>query len=288
MSVQAEGQQPEWLRQLIAEQQAGQYGATSTSTSGIYGQVYWGQEYREVRSGPEGIAPKRTYYAPRYISPDEALQEFDRWDEKKINDFVAQARVGGLLSPGDGELQARGLWAKLVESSAAKGAVGNNVSPFDILAGYVKNAGSSGVWIDQGNGFQRNAVTGETRYVGPRFQTTTQTSTDLTDPQTARALTTSIFQQLLGRDPMPGELQSYADALASAEQANPVVTRTTVERDAEGNVVGQSSESTGGLGQGGSQYLLANRVKSGKEYGATQAATTYMNAFERAVWGSPG
>jgi hypothetical protein len=224
---------------------------------------------------------------PRTITYKEALADFDSWDSKKLNDFVAQGVVSGLLSRGDGEIQARKLWGQLVADSATYTGNGNNVSPWDILGGYVKNAGAfgKGTWVSQGNNWEVNAMTGERRYVGPQFQTTSQTGVSLTDPDTAAALTTKIFQDLLGRNPMPGEMGSFAAALQAAEQANPVTTVKTDQYDAQGNVIHTDETQSGGLDAAGKEYLLEQKAKANPEYGATQAATTYKNAFEQAIWG---
>jgi succinate dehydrogenase/fumarate reductase flavoprotein subunit len=104
---------------------------------------------------------------------------------------------------------------------------------------------------------------------------------------TAKSLTTSIFQQLLGRDPAPGELGNFAAALNAAEQAAPSTTTTTSNYDATGQVVSQSSKTEGGLSAAGSQQLLADKVKGSTEYGVQQAATTFMNATQKAIWGTP-
>jgi hypothetical protein len=159
------------------------------------------------------------------------------------------------------------------------------VSPLDILSGYVKS-NSNGGWIKQGD-FEVNPVTGERRYVGPKFKTTTQTNVNMTDPATARAIATKVFQDLLGRDPGQGEISAYAQALSQSEQQNPSTTTTTTQYDpTTGEATNSSSISEGGMTADGQALLASDEIKKGKEYGATQAATTYQNALEQAVYGS--
>lgn len=186
-----------------------------------------------------------------------------------------------------GPYEAFGAWQKLVDVASVFGNKGNPVSPWDILAMYTKKAGRS-VWVRQGD-FEVNQLTGEKRYVGPKFKTTTSTQTDLTDPATAHALATQVFQQMMGRDPGKGEIGQFADALRTAEEANPVETVTTTEFDSEGNPIGETSRKSGGMDAEGKAYLAQQQVKKkhGKEFGAYQAATTYQNALEQAVYGAP-
>lgn len=274
--------------QMMAQTLSAAGGSTSGSSSDN-APVYWGMTGRHVSryaldNKPQLIATP----SPITTTYKEAINDFNNWDTKKLNDFIAQGVVGGLLSRGDGEIQAYKLWEQLVTDSARYTGSGNNVSPWDILAGYVKSAGGmgQGQWVDQGNGMQTNVLTGARRYVGPQFKTTSQTAVDLTDPQTAAALTTKVFQDLLGRDPMPGELGAYAAALNSAEQAAPVTTTTTTQYDSQGNPIHQDVTKAGGLTAEGEAQMLEQKAKGTKEYGATQAATTYANALQAAIWGA--
>lgn len=226
---------------------------------------------------------------PIYMSQDEALAEYDGWSEKKQQDFLAKLKVAGLAQSNDGPIEAYKYWEALVAESARKNKNGYDVSPFDILATYVKQSGGHGYWKkDPSNPrFEYNVVTGERRYIGPRFETTSQTRTDFTDPATARALATSMFQQLLGRDPGKGELSTWGQALTAAESANPTTTSTTTEYDSQGNPVNQNVINSGGLDSAGKEQLISEQVKKKKEYGAVQAGTTLMNYFENAVFGAP-
>lgn len=220
-----------------------------------------GAAVQQATKSLSAAANKRTQ--PVWMTTQQALDSFYGWTAKQQSDFIAKAMLGGLLQPGDGVMEADALWQKLVKESAAYGAQGAKVSPMDILAGY---AGAS---------------TGQ-----PTSRTTTQTQVDLTDPTTAKALATSVWQQLLGRDPNPGELGGFAAALNTAESNNPSTTTTTTQYDAAGNAVSSSSTNSGGMTDQGREYLAEQRIKSNPEYGATQAATTYMSALESAVNGS--
>jgi hypothetical protein len=271
-----------------AELQALQAFASTTATTGT-GQVYMGTlaPIGGGRGASQDLTPQRPGGA-KWMSTSDAIAEFGNWTPKQINDLVAKGIVGGLLKPGDGQAEGYGLWQKLVNMSAVYGAKGNQVSPFDVLATYVNDSSSAGVWKKTGDGlFQVNTITGERQYIGPQFRTTTTAVVNLTDPTTAKAVATSIFQQLLGRDPLPGELNTYASALTQAEQANPTTIDTTNQYDSMGNVIATTKQNQqGGYGADAQKFLAAQQAKSNPEFGATQAATTYENAFTNAVYGA--
>lgn len=222
----------------------------------------------------------------QWMTIDDAINAYYGWTQKQRDDFRAKALVGGLLRYGDGDMEASTLWGKLVNQASNYGAQSNPVSPMDLLAGYVKQNSSGGQWVKRGN-FEINALTQEQRYVGPKFKTTTASNVNLSDPATARAIATSLFQQLMGRDPGKGELSAYANALNQAEVQNPNQQTTVTQYDmTTGDPTNTSSVTTGGMTDAGRQQLAEEQIKKKPEYATNQAATTYMNAFEQAVYGS--
>jgi len=284
-------------------EQAGmsQYSAASASSVGTgTGQVYIGT-YNDIlgntgqgvigggRGQSHDFGPNRPNLSPVWASIQAAKDQFGTWTPKQINDFVAQGVMAGQLKPGDGWLEAGNLWNKLVDAAAVAGKQGQQVSPLDILRSYISNQQSAGNWVTSKDGlFQTNALTGVRRYIGPEFRTTSATSVNLTDPDTAKAVATSVFQQLLGRDPLPGELTAYSSALTQAEQANPTVITTTNQYDDQGNVIATTKQDQkGGYSADAQKFLAEQQAKAKPEFGATQAATTYENAFESAVFGAP-
>lgn len=233
---------------------------------------------------PPGAPPSAQQFAGGWMTEDDADGNYFNWTQKARDDFRAKGLLSGLLTQGAGDLEAYQLWQQLVKQSSFYGAQDKQVSPLDILSGYVKS-NSSGGWIKQGD-FEINPVTGEKRYVGPKFKTTTQSNVNITDPATARAIATKVFQDLLGRDPGQGEISAYAQALSQSEAANPSQQTTTTQYDpVTGEAIGSSSVTSGGMSADAQQLLAEDEIKKGKEYGATQAATTYMNALQAAVGG---
>lgn len=268
------------------------FGSAATSGSGA-GRVYMG-----LQKGRGNLTTAQLAALPpseleqvmegsssdKWMATTDAENNYFTWNAKARRDFIAKGLLSGLLTTGAGDMEASALWKSLVDQAANYGANGAKVSPLDILSGYVKG-NSAGGWIKSGD-FETNPVTGEKRYIGPAFKTTTQTNADLTDPATARAIATSVFQDMLGRDPGQGEISAYAQALASSEQENPSTTTTTTQYDpTTGEATNAAAVTTGGVTSEGQQQLASDAIKKKKEYGATQAATTYMNALQAAVGG---
>lgn len=250
---------------------AAQFSSTSTSSAGA-GKVYMGGTVKY--GAPKGADSRmRKQLAeqsnlesnPRWLSVNEASADFYNWTKKQQDDFLSKGLVSGLLSAGAGSMEASALWGKLVQEAANYGSLGKEVTPWDILGGYVAQAGGT----------------------GPQVKTTTATRTDFTDPATARAIATNAFQSLMGRDPGQGEIAAFAQALASSEASNPVTQSTTTTYDAQGNATDTNTTSAGGVSTDGKALLASDQAKKNPEYGAYQAATTYMNALDSAVYGAP-
>ncbi|KUJ70802.1 hypothetical protein ACZ90_00330 [Streptomyces albus subsp. albus] len=270
-------------------------GAAQFSNSGVAssqaGPVYMGTQW-DVQGGPHGgsgLAAPDTKPVDVWVTADLAERDFYTWAPKKQQDFLAKGIVGGLLKLGDGPMEAGALWNKLVKEASRYGKAGVKLSPMDIMAAYVGSSGGSGksAWARQGD-FEVNTVTGERRYVGPRFKAQTDTRVDLTDPDTARAISTKLFQDMMGRDPAAGELAAFATALHQAESQSPVTQTTTTEYDMKtGDPIGTSTNSSGGLTADARSYIGEQQIKKKKEYGALQAATTYQGALENLIYGAP-
>lgn len=276
--------------------------------------VFYGVQTRQGRGsgGRIGEVEAQTQ-APLWLRPTDAVQDYYNWTPQMRADLRAKGIVSGQLPEMAGDLETAKWWGQLVEQAARYGAAGNQVSPFQLAKGYADAAGfgmsdqerfkqqrgsfPAGAIFDSSGKYTRtyrdgqfvvDEISGTRTYVGPKFKTDTSSRIDLTDPETARAITTSLFQQLVGRDPGEGELGSFAAALARAERAAPVQTTTTREFNSLGEVVNESSTSSGGVTAAGKQQLLMEKLKATPEAGVHQAATTYMNATKNAIWGGPG
>lgn len=272
-------------------------GTSGGATGG--GEVYMGHQYQSGTDNyPHAGGPMPRGYDLK-LPLNDAYGVFDSFSGKQLRDFVNKGIVAGQLQDDAGFMEGKALWKKLVDASASLTAAGRQVTPSDVLDSYLGSGplGAAGkllgnsAWQTQyrgGRKFLVNSQTGEVKYQGPRFETTYAKTIDLTDPTTAKAIATSVFQQLMHRDPGSGEMGKFASALASAEQANPAVTNTTTEYDMNtGEPIGQTSKQSGGFSPDAKQYLAQQQVKKNKEYGVIQASTTYANALESAVFNNP-
>ncbi|MEW1547532.1 hypothetical protein [Streptomyces tsukubensis] len=269
--------------------------AAAGRAAGATGRVYMGSQ--RVKTGVDPETKKPTFTTKDvWSTPEAAMAAFYGWGEQGRSNFTAQLVLAGLVPVGSGPLEAEESWRKLVDSAAGYGASGAQVSPYDLLTSYVKAAGGLGknAWKQQGV-FEINTVTGERRYAGPGVYLgdgramQMDTRVDLTDPDTARAMATKLFQNMMGRDPGAGELSGFAQALAAAEAASPVTQTTTTQYDmTTGQPISQDTQSSGGVSAEGKAYIGEQQIKGKKEYGVTQAVTTYQNAFEQMVFGSRG
>lgn len=253
---------------------------------------------------------------PIWMTPEEAYQQYYKMSDQQRQDLQAAGVLSGQLPEKAGDLETSAWWKSLVEQSARYGAAGVQVRPIDLASGYVgssdanltdqqkfdlrKGGFPSGAIFDSSGKYTRtyrdgqfvvNEITGDRTYVGPKFKTQTNTRVDLTDPETAKSITRSIFQQLVGRDPVAGEYCQFADALKAAEEANPTVENVTSQYDDQGNVVATTTNAVGAMRgamtQQAQQQVLEDMLKQTKEYGTQQAATTYMEATKKAIWGGP-
>ena len=281
----------EALKQLFA--------ASGGATGAGAKTVYMGTERIATYGGRKtDVARSGMKFTTRSLkmTEEEAMASFYSWDDKKRSDFTAQLVLSGLVPAGSGALEAEDAWQKLVKASSRYGAAGKQVTPFDLLTGYVKSAGGAQKesWRNVG-AFEVNTVTGEKRYAGPGTYIgngraiQTDIRTDLTDPDTAKGIATKLFQDLMGRDPQAGELSAFAAALNAAEASNPVVQSTTTTYDmGTGQALSQESASAGGVTAQGQAYIGEQQIKKKKEYGVNQAATTYMGVMESLMGGGQG
>jgi hypothetical protein len=262
-----------------------------TADSG--GKIYAGEVsgFRPPGAEEKGRVLKRA----KWISETDALAQFYGWSDKKRRDFTNKLVLAGLAPVGAGALEAEEGWKKLVQAAGRYGATGKKVTPMDLLSGYVKASGGAAknAWQQQG-AFEVNVITGAKRFAGPGVYLgggvarQTDVRTDLTDPDTARAIATKLFQNLMGRDPGAGELGAFARALHAAEAAAPVTQTTDTTYDLEtGQPIATNATSSGGMTAEGRGLIGENQIKKTKEYGVTQAATTYMGAFENLIYGAP-
>lgn len=138
-----------------------------------------------------------------------------------------------------------------------------------------------------------------------KTQTSSTTYVSFLDPATVQGALNDAYYRLVGRMPTSAEAQAFLTTVYSyEEQANTgkFDTKTTDQTnagpggggtDANGNPIGQGAStdisqnvvSQRGIGQRGLQLLAGNAAMGNPEEGVYQAATTYFNAFIKALSG---
>lgn len=118
-------------------------------------------------------------------------------------------------------------------------------------------------------------------------KTTTRTATNIQKSSSldSRALMDQAARALLGRKATDAENAKLLSALNKMETENPETTTTTQEEDMYGQILSQNSVTSGGVTQAARQQLAQQQAEANPEYGAYQAATTYMGSLMDMVYG---
>lgn len=198
-----------------------------------------------------------------------AKNNFYTWSPAEQQAWMNKMYRAGLINdPGNFDA-ALAQWNSAVEFAAGQYTYGQKkVTPWDVMQDRL------GLSKLQGNGN------------GPRTTTSTSTAQQVLTNGDADTMIKAMFQNQLGRDPDKGELSRYRSMLINKVADNPTVTRTTQTVDARGNSTSRSSTS-GGVSQGELTQMATDRAQGDPEWGAYQAATTYMGALESLLGGSP-
>lgn len=118
-------------------------------------------------------------------------------------------------------------------------------------------------------------------------RTTTRTSTNIQKSSNldARALMDAAARSLLGRKATAEESAKLLSIVNQIEAENPEVTTSTQEEDMYGTVLSQNSTTTGGVSAGAREQVAREQAEANPEFGAYQAATTYMGSLMDMVYG---
>ena len=220
--------------------------------------------YRSL-GGPETGGPTETY-----LTTADAQNLYYTWSKDQQDAFRAKMAMvdSSYLTATDAQLAAAwGGTGGLVAQAAAYLAAGQKVTPWDILSKDISsNAGGKGKF-----------GTTQTRNIS---------TVQLTSAADANAIFMSAAQSLLGRAPTADELTAFRNNLHGLEQANP--TQQTIEEqfNPQGFMIDKNVlKSSGGVNAGAQQNLALQQAKANPEYGAYQAATTYMGALQELLAG---
>lgn len=231
-----------------------------------------------------GFAPAAPQY-PKGIERYElsSMSPEDLWNVQRALSRVGLITKGQRIRPGD--------QADPVTISAFRNllgyANGYGVAWQDALVQLANNPQVTGEALVGGSASARQPSAGRAGLTGKRKQT--NRSAQLSDPESARALTDQLLQKHLGRKPTPSEYAKFIAALNGAERANPVVSTTTSTYQS-GDVTASDTTTTGGLDAAGKQQVLEGAINSDPKLKAEKdkftTDTDYFHAAMAAL-GSP-
>ena len=211
----------------------------------------------QVQLGPNpGTAtpgPERSEYATRPLSELQS-QGYLGADTNTANLVQAAAKN----KPKDYEK----VYQKAVVLAAIKQKSGDNVTVESLLTKWAK----SGVPDSEGAGG-----------AGGAFSTTTRSVT-LTNESTSRGLLNQTLAQFLGRTSTVDEQAKFLKALNIEEKANPTITNQSGFTSG-----GNTSQNVNTSGGSSSQDFADRFAKSQEGYAEYQTATTYLDAFIKAL-----
>lgn len=207
----------------------------------------------------------------RIESADKAAAMWYEWDDRKQKKWLEDLKKRGILDEDASYDDARDAWFGAVDEASKYYTLSNGsrrVTPWQILDKW-------SVLVDKnGNGVPDSQE--------PRTSTQTSKSLDISDPDTARALTNDVLSKALGRAATSKELRAYASALNAYESSNPSVSTTTTTTTPDGNST-SNTETSGGASAAGRAQVLQDKAMDDPEYGAFQVAAPLMDAFFGAI-----
>lgn len=203
---------------------------------------------------------------------DEAVGEFYRWGDDERAQWGKRLYGAGVIKDPNDFNSMLDAWKYAVNQTAAYNAAGREkLTPWAFMDMLEKQG------TYKGNVADRQAA------LQPKTTTSSNTSYNIPSKSDAQAAIRTLFKEQLGRDPEDGELDRYTSMLISKFKANPASTTTTTTTDPNGNSTSKSTSKSGFNPAG----YLEDQAQGDPEWGAYQAATTYMNALQSAI-GAPG
>lgn len=206
---------------------------------------------------------------PGVTTLESAKNNFFAWSPSEQQAWANKLYRAGIINDPGNQDAALQQWFSAVEFAASQYTYGKKrITPWDVMQDRL------GLSQRAGNGNR-----------GPRTTVSTSTAVQALSQGDADVMIKAIYQNTLGRDPDKGELSRYRSMLINKVKANPQTTKTTTTVDASGNSTSKSSTS-GGVSQGELQNIVQSGNEADPEWGAYQAATTYMGALESLLGGN--
>jgi hypothetical protein len=251
---------------------------------------------RQLLDNGGGVQTKASTPTANTATVASQLQAFNGWSANDYQKFRDQAYAMGLTATKTaGRAEVLVAWQTVVEEAAK-----DNVATTDIVQKAV-NGGWNSIKpsiVPADNGLNG---TGNINNSPEASNQTTQTSyVSYMDPATAQGTLADAFQRLLGRNPSTEEYQAFLNSLYAyqdKENTGKFEVKSTDSTNAgqggtggaggtgpssnvQQNIISQRQVSTRGA-----QFLAGQTAIANPEEGAYQAATTYFNAFQKALSG---
>jgi hypothetical protein len=260
----------------------------SPSGSGNTGyQVFTGQSSKTTklkgRGGRGGSTTPQTWSDKFQSQQDYENGFYAMWNDPGQRNKFLNLALGGSSTGNHKSFNAdiaQKIWnqagyysAKLADTGGPK------MTPWQVLAFYSTNGNVSS--SGSGSGSRSSGGGGGGGGGGGAGSSYTQTSTgyDISDPETAKALTNNVMQAAMGRQATAEELTQYRNALNAAEKSHPQTTTTHV------NGMSSSSTRSGGIDK---QQVLTDKVTGTAESQAYTTSTLLNDAMQYLAGGSPG
>lgn len=203
------------------------------------------------------------------LTQDAAYASYYSWAPSEQQSFANKLYRSGIISSPNDFQSAVAYWKQAVDYAGTQYTIGGKkLTPWDV--------------VQQSLGLAKAAGAAQ-----PRQPTTvTSTATQVLTNGDANAMINAMYQNELGRDPTDGERSRYRSMLINKSKDSPTVTTTkrqflTNPDGTQGaQTGGGSSVTTGGFSSAEGNDMLQQDVHADPEYGAYQAATSYMQAIE--------
>ena len=262
---------PKQLLQRIASGVGVAPPASDATNNQLYNQLFPSSNKGTALSGTNIFTGWGTGYGageprrptPQFNSLDNLMNQFYQMTPTQMNALGRKLASAGILDSSQigNPMATEQAYQAVLQQLAKMTAANNYVSLDDFLGSYMKQAGAN----------------------KPSSYSTTETSVNLTDPQSARQLLIQTLQNSLGRNPSAAEYQAFLSSIHAAERENPTVTKRTMQLNNQTGSYDVSNTSTSGGVDPSAFAAEYGQNHNQAEHGAYQAATTYFDALRQAI-----
>lgn len=236
------------------------------------------------------------------------LGEIESWygNATKRSQIIQQMYAAGLVTSkkAPSATEVINAWALIVQEAALENKSGTTISPEDLLAKAAKTGWNSISASIQPS--DAGAVgTGNLNNAADASTTSSQTIyKSYLDPATVMGAQADAWFRLMGRNPTQQEYQSFLNSVFAYQDADNTGKFESQTKDPSDTLTGDNANNAAGIaaaqndpnmqtttvsqrgiGTRGLQFLAGQAALSNPEEGAYQAATTYFNAFIKALSG---